>query len=195
MKCLVTGHSGLIGSHLVDILLVKGHEVYGISGSNQNEINKCKNFYLDLKDTKEARKVIEEISPEIVFALAANPSENKSLFSPTEVTKNNIDVFLNTLVPAINGKKLKRVVFASSAAVYGSLKTLFKVSDTPDPQDIYGVSKLANESFLKIMSHMHGFEYVILRPHNVFGPGQRMNDPYRNVVTLFMNYILRNEQL
>ncbi|MDP3013944.1 MAG: NAD-dependent epimerase/dehydratase family protein [Candidatus Subteraquimicrobiales bacterium] len=67
------------------------------------------------------------------------------------MTKDNIDVFLNTLVPSLNSGKLKRVVFASSAAVYGSIESPFKESDVPNPQDIYGISKLANESFLKVM--------------------------------------------
>jgi UDP-glucose 4-epimerase len=193
MKVLVTGQSGLIGSHLVDVLLVQGHEVYGISRTNRNENPKCHNYCLDLKDTTKAKKIIESIAPEVVFALAANAAEGKSFFSPIDITTNNIDVFFNTLVPSIRAGKLKRVIFTSSVAVYGSIKTPFKESDTPVPQDIYGVSKLTIENSLKIMGQVHGFEYVIIRPHNVFGPRQNMNDPYRNVVTLFMNHILRGE--
>lgn len=194
MKCLVTGHSGLIGSDLVDLLLSCGHEVYGVSSSIRNKNSKCKNYYIDLKDISKSKEIIESIAPEMVYALAADASEIKSLFSPTKITKDNIDVFLNTLVPSINAGKLKRVVFASSAAVYGNIESPFKESDIPNPQDIYGISKLTNESFLKVLSQAHGFEFVIVRPHNVFGPRQRMNDPYRNVVTLFMNHILQNER-
>lgn len=193
MKCLVTGHSGFIGSHLIDLLLSQGHEVYGISGTNRNENKKCRNFYLDLKDTERSGKIIESIAPEVVYALAANAAEGKSLFSPIEITNNNINVFFNTLVPSIRSKKLKRFVFTSSVAVYGSIKIPFKESDRPIPQDIYGICKLTNEDSLKIMSKVHGFEFVIVRPHNVFGPRQNMIDPYRNVVTLFMNHILRKE--
>lgn len=193
MKILVTGQSGLIGSHLVDMLLSYGYEVYGISGTNRNENPKCKNYCLDLKDTAKAKKIIESIAPEIVFALAANAAEGKSFFSPIDTTTNNIDVFFNTLVPSIRAGKLKRLIFTSSVAVYGSIKTPFKESDIPIPQDIYGVSKLTIENSLKIMSQVHGFEYVIIRPHNVFGPRQNMNNPYMNVVTLFMNHILRGE--
>lgn len=193
MKCLVTGHSGLIGSHLVDILIEEGHEVYGISGTSRNENDKCKNFYIDLKDADKSKEIITTIAPDIVFALAADASESKSLFSPIKVINDNVDVLLKTLVPSINTGQLKRVVFASSAAVYGSIKGPCKESDIPEPRDIYGVAKLANENFLKIMSKTHGFEFVILRPHNVFGPRQRMDDPYRNVVTIFMNHILKRE--
>lgn len=193
MKILVTGQSGLIGSHLVDILLSRGHEVYGISRTNRNENSKCKNYCLDLRNTSKAKKVIESIAPEIVFAFAANAAEGKSFFSPIDTTTNNINVSFNTLVPSIRAGKLKRFIFASSVAVYGSIKTPFKESDIPVPQDIYGVSKLTIENSLKIMSQVHGFEYVIVRPHNVFGSRQNMNDPYRNVVLLFMNHILRGE--
>ncbi|MDP2684042.1 MAG: NAD-dependent epimerase/dehydratase family protein [bacterium] len=194
MKCLVTGHSGLIGSDLIDLLLSGGHDVYGISSSARNQNLKCKNYYIDLKDTSKSKEIIESIAPEIVYALAADASEIKSLFSPIKVTNDNIDVFLNTLVPSINTGKLKRVIFASSSAVYGNIESPFRESDIPNPQDIYGISKLTNENFLKVMSQTHGFEFVIVRPHNVFGLRQRMNDPYRNVVTLFMNNILRNER-
>lgn len=193
MKILVTGQSGLLGSHLVDMLLSQGHEVYGISRTNRNENPKCKNYCVDLRDTAKTKKIIEDIAPEIVFALAANAAEGKSFFSPIDTTTNNIDVFFNTLVPSIRAGKLKRLIFTSSVAVYGSIKTPFKESDIPIPQDIYGVSKLTIENSLKIMSQVHGFEYVIIRPHNVFGPRQNMNNPYMNVVTLFMNHILRGE--
>jgi UDP-glucose 4-epimerase len=193
MRVLVTGQSGLIGSHLVDALLAHGHEVYGISRTNRNENPKCHNYCLNLKDTVKAKEIIEAISPEVVFALAANAAEGKSFFSPIEITTNNIDVFFNTLVPSIRAGRLKRVIFTSSMAVYGSIKTPFKESDMLIPQDIYGVSKLMIEDSLKIMSQVHEFEYVIIRPHNVFGPRQNMNDPYRNVVTIFMNHILRGE--
>lgn len=193
MKVLVTGQSGLIGSHLVDALLAHGHEVYGISRTNRNENPRCHNYCLDLKNTAKAKEIIESIAPEVVFALAANAAEGKSFFSPIDITTNNIDVFFNTLVPSIRAGKLKRVIFTSSVAVYGSIKTPFRESDTPVPQDIYGISKLTIEDSLKIMSQVHRFEYVIIRPHNVFGSRQNMNDPYRNVVTLFMNHILRGE--
>lgn len=193
MKILVTGQSGLLGSYLVDLLLTQGHEVFGISRTNRNENSECNNYCCDLRDSIKTKKIIESIAPEIVFALAANAAEGKSLFSPIDVTTNNIDVFFNTLVPSIRAGKLKRFIFISSIAVYGSIKIPFKESDIPIPEDIYGVSKLTNENSLKIMSKVHGFEYVIVRLHNVFGPRQNMNDPYRNVVTLFMNQILRGE--
>lgn len=193
MKCLVTGQSGLLGSHLVDTLLSNGHEVYGISRTNRNENARCHNYCFDLRDTNKAKEIIESIAPEIVYALAANAAEGKSFFSPIDITTSGINTFYNTLVPAIRAGKLKRFIFTSSIAVYGSIPVPFKESDKPVPQDIYGIYKLSAEMALQVMSKVHKFEYVIVRPHNVFGPRQNMTDPYRNVVTLFMNHLLKGE--
>jgi UDP-glucose 4-epimerase len=193
MNILVTGQSGLLGSHLVDVILAHGHEVYGISRTNRNENSQCHNCCLDLRDTSQVGIAIKSIAPEVVFALAANAAEGKSFYSPIDTTTNNINVFFNTLVPSIQAGRLKRFVFTSSIAVYGSISVPYREDDIPKPQDIYAVSKLAIEDSLRIMSRIHGFEFVIVRPHNVFGPRQNMKDPYRNVVTLFMNHILRQE--
>ena len=89
---------------------------------------------------------------------------------------------------------MKRFIFTSSIAVYGKLQVPFKEKDKAEPEDLYGVSKLAFEQSLKILSRVHNFEYVITRPHNVYGPRQNMRDPYRNVVTIFMNSLLQNKR-
>src|SRR5690606_12408545 len=87
----------------------------------------------------------------------------------------------------------KRIIVISSIAVYGALQTPFKEENKPEPEDLYGISKLAMEESLKVLSKVHGFEYVITRPHNVYGPRQNMTDPYRNVVTIFMNSLLKGK--
>lgn len=191
-RVLVCGHSGFIGSHLVKRLLDQGHDVHGISRTHNNLVSGVKNFCLDANDKKGMESLIRDISPEILFSLHANAAEGKSQFSPIEITQNNIGIFMNTIVPFIKygGKKF---IFTSSVAVYGSMLTPFKESDPPIPQDIYGINKLAIERSLRILAKVHGFDYGIVRPHNVYGPGQNMKDPYRNVVTLFMNSILKNE--
>lgn len=192
MRILCTGASGLIGSHIVNALVDK-HEVYTISKTNRNENSKASNCYLDLRDKDAAQKVISEIEPEIVVHCAANAAEGLSTFSPIEITTSNYDTFWNVLVPSINTGSLKRFVFTSSIAVYGAIHVPFREADLPLPQDIYGVTKLAIEQSLRIMSDIHGFEYTITRPHNVYGENQRMDDPYRNVIALWMNSILKNE--
>lgn len=195
-KILVTGGAGFIGSHLSDSLIEAGHSVYVIddlSGGKRKNLNKKAKFYkLDLRNKKKTDALIKKIKPEIVFHLAANAAENKAQFSPIDITERNWNAFINTLTPFIKYGG-KRFIFTSSIAVYGALQTPFKETDKPEPEDLYGVSKLACEQALKILSQVHNFEYVIARPHNVYGPRQNMNDPYRNVVTIFMNSLLKKK--
>lgn len=195
-RILVTGGAGFIGSHLVDRLVKHGHIVSVIDdlsgGKRQNLNRKAKFYQLDLRDVKKTDKLIKEIKPEIVFHLAANAAENKAQFSPIDITTRNWNAFINTLVSALR-YGMKRFIVTSSIAVYGSQQTPFKETIKGEPEDLYGVSKLAMEEALKILSKVHKFEYVITRPHNVYGPRQNMNDPYRNVVTIFMNALLKGK--
>lgn len=196
MKFLVTGGAGFIGSHLTDRLLEAGHDVAVIDdlsgGTRKNLSPKVKLYCFDLRDVKKTDRVIKKIKPDIVFHLAANAAENKAQFSPIDITSRNYTTFINTLVPSIK-YGMKRFITTSSIAVYGALQTPFKEQDKPEPEDLYGISKLAMEESLKVLSSVHGFEYVVTRPHNVYGPKQNMTDPYRNVVTIFMNAILKNK--
>lgn len=195
-KILVTGGAGFIGSWLVDKLLENKYEVAiidDLSGGKKENINSKAIFYLcDLRETKKTDQIIKKLKPEVVFHLAANAAENKAQFSPIDITSRNWNAFINTLVPALrNG--MKRIIVTSSIAVYGSLQTPFKETDKPEPEDLYGISKLAMEEALKVLSKVHKFEYVITRPHNCYGPRQNMSDPYRNVVTIFMNALLKKK--
>lgn len=192
MNILVTGDSGLLGSHLSQKLFENGHKVFGISRTDRNHNDDVPRYLIDLTDTQETKKVIEEIKPEVIFHLAANAAEGKGQFSPIDMTQRNLVILANVLTPAINNG-LKRFVYTSSIASYGELTPPFKEEDIQKPQDIYGINKMAGEMYLKVLSNVHGFEYVILRPHNIYGPKQNMNDPYRNVVSLFMNKLLKGE--
>lgn len=189
MRILITGSSGLIGSHLAEKLISQHHEVYGISRTKKNPIPGLNTYCCDLRWPKETEDIIKEIKPEIVYHLSANAAEALGQFSPINISSNGYQTFYNVLVPCINNG-MKRFVYVSSAAVYGSAIPPFREGDKCEPEDIYAVSKLSNEMSLKIMANVHGFEYVILRPHNIFGPRQNMNDPYRNVVTIFINKLL-----
>lgn len=191
---LVTGGAGFIGHHLVNKLIDEGYKVFiidDLSGGKEENINsKAEFFKCDLRDAKLSNKVISKIKPYIVYHLAANAAENKAQFSPIDITSRTYNTFVNTLVPALNCG-MKRFIFTSSIAVYGAIQTPFKENDRPQPEDLYGIGKLAVEQSLKVLSHVHNFEYVISRPHNVYGPFQNMSDPYRNVVTIFMNTLLK----
>jgi len=186
MKILVTGASGLIGSHTLNKCKSMGHEVFGtdIVGDDVD--------LLDLLDKDATSDYISHVKPDVIYHYAANAAEGKAQFSPIDITKRNIEIFLNVLVPAINNN-FKRLVFTSSVAVYGAMQIPFRESDPPIPQDIYGINKLAIEQMIRVLSSVHGFEYVVTRPHNVYGPNQNMKDPYRNVVTIFMNHLLNNQ--
>lgn len=196
MKCLVTGSAGFIGSHLVDSLIKQEHSVVGIddfSGSTTQNIHEFSHQYVaDCRNAEAIDDIFRVERPEVVYHLACNAAENKAQFSPVDITSRNYDAFIKVLTPFIKYGG-KRFIFTSSIAVYGALQTPFKETDKPEPEDLYGITKLAAEQTLKVMSKVHGFEYVIARPHNVYGPRQNMSDPYRNVVTIWMNSLLRKQ--
>jgi len=195
-KILITGVAGFLGNHLADLCVDNGHEVWGIddlSGGDEANVNQATLLAkADIRDFSSVETIFREFEPDIVYHLAANAAENKSQFCPMDITSRNFQGSINVLTSAIR-HKVKRIVFTSSIAVYGALQTPFKETDKPEPEDLYGITKLAFEESLKVMSKVHGIEYVIARPHNCYGPRQNMTDPYRNVVTIFMNSILRGK--
>lgn len=196
MKILVTGAAGFMGSHLVDELIEKKeHEVYGVddlSGGYKANIPVCCNFTkLDLRDRKNTEVYINKVKPHILYHLAADATEGRSQFTPLSALERNLCAYMYTLVPAIkNG--LKRVVLTSSMSVYGAQKPPFSENMSPKPEDVYGITKMAMEQTTEILATVHNFEYVIVRPHNVYGPRQNLADPYRNVIGIFINCLLNN---
>jgi len=90
---------------------------------------------------------------------------------------------------------VKCFVFTSSIAVYGAGQSPMSESMIPVPEDSYGISKLAVEQELRVSHEMFGLDYIVFRPHNVYGERQNIGDRYRNVVGIFMNQILRGEPL
>ena len=197
-RTLVTGVAGFLGSHLQDALLAEqGYDVFGIdnlSGGYARNINPKTHFYnIDIVETEEVKKTIEAIQPEIVFHLAADATEGRSQFTPINCVKNNLLGFINILTTSINNN-MKRFVLTSSMSVYGNQKPPFNEQMRRNPVDIYGQNKTAMERILEIMADVHGFKYVIVRPHNCYGERQNMADPYRNVVGIFINKCLKGEQ-
>lgn len=196
MRVLCCGGAGFIGSHLVDKLIAEGHRVLVLddfSGGRVENINKDAKWQnIDLRQWIQTRNAFSQFKPELVYHLAANAAEGKSHFAPRDIVTRNYNTLLNVATAGIR-YGMKRIVVTSSVAVYGSITPPFKESDTPHPEDLYGLSKLMMEETLRIMSQVHNFEYVIARAHNVYGPRQSMNDPYRNVIALWMNSILKGE--
>lgn len=181
MRVIITGHSGLVGSNLYK-KLEKEHELLGLS---------LENGY-DLRDEKMVDKVIEDFEPDVVYHLAAFAAEARGQVSPVDMTQRNVGIFVNVLKSSINAG-VKKFIYASSVAVYGEATVPYKEDGATIPKDVYGVNKLASEQILKIMAKVYGFEYVIVRPHNIYGPGQMMDDPYKNVVALFMRKLMEKQ--
>ena len=195
-RILVTGAAGFMGSHLVDYLVGEGHEVHGVddmSGGFWRNIHPDSHFTkLDLREREATQAYVREARPEILYHLAADATEGRSQFTPIQCTERNYMAYLNTLVPAIECG-LERVVVTSSMSVYGAQKPPFSEDMEPMPEDIYGIAKAAMETATRILSRVHGFEYVIVRPHNVYGPRQNIADPYRNVIGIFINRLMQSK--
>jgi UDP-glucose 4-epimerase len=135
-------------------------------------------------------KAVEGVG--IVYHLAAYAAEGLSHFIKHFNYENNLVGSVNLINAAINNG-VKRFVFTSSMAVYGTNQTPFDESFTPNPEDSYGISKYAVERELAISREMFGLKYTIIRPHNVYGVRQNIGDPYRNVIGIFMNRIMQGK--
>jgi len=198
MRIAVTGVAGFMGSHLADWLIGLGHEIYGcddFSGGFQHNVPaKCKFHYLDLRRIEDVCTWMKVVRPQIVYHLAADATEGRSQFTPISATHRNYVAYLNVLVTAIR-HGVKRIVFTSSMSVYGKQKPPFTESMPRSPVDIYGIAKASCEAATEVMADVHGIEYTIIRPHNVYGPRQRLDDPYRNVVGIFIRRALSGQPL
>jgi UDP-glucose 4-epimerase len=131
---------------------------------------------------------------DFVYHLAAYAAEGLSHFIKRFNYTNNVVGSVNLINAAVN-HQVKCFVFTSSIAVYGAGQTPMSEAMTPVPEDSYGIAKLAIEHELRVTHEMFGLNYVIFRPHNVYGEGQNIGDRYRNVVGIFMNQLLRGEPM
>ena len=195
-KVLVTGSAGFIGSHIYDLLFAMGYEVYGVddlSGGFMRNVSQKKFFTkLDLRDRSKTAAYIEKVKPDVIFHLAADATEGRSQFTPFSAMDRNIVAYNNVLIPAIK-HGLKKMILTSSMSVYGAQQVPFKESMDPQPEDIYGISKMSMEKTTHVLADVYGFKYVIIRPHNVYGKNQNLSDPYRNVVGIFINSLLHGK--
>ena len=197
-KSLVTGGAGFIGGHLVRELCAMGHEVIvldDLSGGFRDYVDPRAEFVEgSITDNALVEKLFAAHKFDYVYHLAAYAAEGLSHF----IRRYNYTTNLLGSVNLINQSILhnvKRFVFTSSIAVYGTGELPLRETSPTRPEDPYGVSKLAVEQDLATAHHMFGLEYTVFRPHNVYGEYQNIGDRYRNVVGIFMNQVMQNQPL
>jgi UDP-glucose 4-epimerase len=195
---LVTGGAGFMGSHVAEQLLRMGHDVVVIddlSGGGRENVPPGATFVQgSVTDHDFINRLFERHSFDYVYHLAAYAAEGLSHFIKRFNYNNNLIGSVNLVNASVNCN-VKCFVFTSSIAVYGAGQSPMSESMIPVPEDSYGISKLAVEQELRVSHEMFGLDYIIFRPHNVYGERQNIGDRYRNVVGIFMNQILRGEPM
>ena len=194
MHIFITGVAGFLGSNLADFYLKKGFTVSGcdnLIGGSLTNVDPGVSFYKGDCENLEFMKQVTKNNVDVVCHAAAFAHEGLSSVSPTLICNNNVTGSTAVFTAAIINK-VKRIVFCSSMARYGDINIPYKEDDFLNPVDPYGVSKVAAEKILKILCTTHGVEYNIAVPHNIIGPKQKYDDPYRNVVSIMSNLMLQD---
>ena len=193
-RIFITGIAGFLGSHLARWALSQNHEVLGcdnLSLGDKDNVPKEAQFYeYDVLDREKNKKLLSGV--DVVFHSAAYPYDNFSLFAPFKVVENTFSATASILSSAISSQ-VKRFVYCSSVSRYGNNPSPFVESMEPRPLTPYAVAKVAGENLIRSLAKVHPFEFVICVPHNIFGPHQVYNDPFRDAVALTINRMLRDK--
>src|SRR3989344_1632552 len=173
-KVIVTGGAGFIGSHIVDALISDGYEVHiidNMSAGKQENINPKAIFHnIDIRDKDKLLPIFK--NTKYLFHEAAMPQVQYSIENPVETNDVNVNGLLCVL-EASRVNKVKRVIFASSSAIYGDQDTMPIVeSMEANPFSPYGAQKYVGEAYMKLYSQIYGVETVCFRNFNVYGPRQ-----------------------
>ena len=196
---LVTGAAGFIGSHLVRALRDAGNvdvvALDDLSGGFRDNLPPEVAFvHGSVVDHALLQRLFDEHDFRYVYHLAAYAAEGLSHFIRRFNYTNNVVGSVNVINECVR-HDVECVVFTSSIAVYGAITPPMREDQTPRPEDPYGIAKLAVEHDLAAASRMFGLPFVVFRPHNVYGEYQNIGDPYRNVVGIFMNQIMKHEPM
>lgn len=199
-KWLVTGGAGFIGSHLVKELVRQGQQVVvfdDLSGGNLQNLSSVADKIAfirgDICDYAAVLKACEGV--DYILHHAALVSVAESVEKPLDTEKINVQGTLHVL-EAARRQKVKRVVFASSSAVYGNRPELpYKETTLPDCQSPYAWSKQVGAELCQLYTKVYGVETVALRYFNVFGPGQNPNSAYAAVIAKFMQLAAEGKPL
>ena len=195
---LVTGGAGFIGSHVTEHLIRMGHRVVvldDLSGGYRSNIPAGATLVEgSILDHELVDSLFQRYRFDYVYHLAAYAAEGLSHFIKRFNYNNNVIGSVNLINASVN-YEVKRFVFTSSIAVYGAGQTPMTEEMIPVPEDSYGIAKLAVEHELRVSHEMFGLDYIIFRPHNVYGERQNIADRYRNVIGIFMNQLLNGEPM
>lgn len=197
MRILVTGGAGFIGSNLVDELIELQHEVAVvdnyITGKKEFENSKANYFNVDISSDC-LKTVFKNFQPEIVYHLAAQVDVTTSIEKPLYDEKINISGCVNVL-ECCREFKVKKVIYSSSAAVYGKPEIIpINESHPTKPLSFYGISKFVPEMYIETYSSLFDIEFTILRYGNAYGPRQAYKGE-GGVISIFINKALKNEEI
>lgn len=194
-KVFITGIAGFLGSHLADAFLEMEYEVAGndnLRGGYRENVPQEADFYeVDCNNLGKMKEVME--GSDMVYHTAALAYEGLSVFSPSAINKSIYQATTTTLAAAATAE-IDRFIYCSSMSRYGEQEVPFTEDMNPQPQDPYAISKAASEEMTKLMADVHEFDYVIAIPHNIIGPRQKYDDPFRNVAAIFINRMLQGKQ-
>lgn len=192
MKVLVTGGAGFIGSHVNKLLLDQGHSVTvmdNLSKGYQDLIDPRVNFQ---KISLENQADLEKILPghDAVIHMASFIEVGESVKKPVEFSQNNI-VGTVKLLEAMKNAGVKKMIFSSSACVYGVPKNLPVTENDPlgEQENPYGITKVTMEEFCKLYHNLFGFDVTILRYFNPYGPGE-LHNPETHAIPNFVKSAL-----
>lgn len=196
-KIVVTGGAGFIGSHITDALIETGYEVHVVdnmsAGVKENVNPKAVLHIIDIREKEKLIPIFE--NAKYVFHEAAFPQVQYSIENPIETNAINVEGTLNVL-EASRINKVKRVIFASSSAVYGDQEILPITENMEvNPLSPYGAQKYIGEVYMKLYAQIYGLETVSLRYFNVYGPRQSAGGAYASVIPKFIEFRQKNEPL
>src|SRR3989344_1837358 len=197
MKIIVTGGAGFLGSHIVDALVENGYEVHVVdnlsAGKKENVNRKAVLHVADIRDKEKLISIFKDAK--YVFHEAALLQVQYSIENPTETNEINVIGTLNILELA-RENKIRRVVFASSSAVYGDQEVLPITENMQvNPLSPYGAQKYIGEIYMKLYAEIYELETVSLRYFNVYGHRQSASGAYASVIPKFIEFRKKNEPL
>ncbi|MEA5470682.1 NAD-dependent epimerase/dehydratase family protein [Spirulina sp. 06S082] len=195
MHFIVTGGAGFIGSHVTEQLLANGDRVTILDNFSTGKFKNLPDYpQLTLVQKSILDCTVEDFNQPVdgIAHLAATPSVESSWLDPLAAHNNNLSATLAT-IQLCDRLQCPRLVFASSAAVYGMPETLPIAEDHPTkPISPYGLQKLVSEQYGQLFANKYGFTFVALRLFNVFGDRQDPQSPYSGVISKFLEAMKNN---